>query len=212
MTVRTEGPDAWLIRKGGTRDFAMRDISPRAMSAAMAGQEVRVSKLEWTTRPPRIGSHAYVATSLIGEYVVTTCNDAVYLNNRIVKGYGGKAGAQSHYDQTIRSALEPAGAREGAEDDMAATRHAAWKDTALIREASRLASAAREPAHGADEHRCPICAKPFKVDDICATDISEGICHAACLEGAPVVDLETGEETGGKADTYRYGDDAETER
>lgn len=60
----------------------------------------------------------------------------------------------------------------------------------------------------ADEHRCPICAKPFNVDDLCATDITEGICHAACLEGSPVVDLETGEQTGGKADTYRYGDEA----
>lgn len=73
--------------------------------------------------------------------------------------------------------------------------------------ASALASMGEE-AHA---DLCPICAKPFKPDDICATDISEGICHAACLEGAPVVDLETGDETGGKADTYRYGDDAAAE-
>lgn len=54
--------------------------------------------------------------------------------------------------------------------------------------------------------RCDICAKPLRDDDICATDIEMGICHAACLEGSPVVDLNTGEPTDGKIDTYRYGD------
>lgn len=68
--------------------------------------------------------------------------------------------------------------------------------------ASALASMAKD----GDADLCPICDKPLAPDDLCATDISEGICHAACLEGAPVVELETGEETGGKADTYRYGD------
>lgn len=62
-------------------------------------------------------------------------------------------------------------------------------------------------ARAADEELCPICAKPLLSDDICATDINEGTCHAACLEGSPVVDLETGEPTGGKADTFLYGDD-----
>ncbi|WP_371346040.1 hypothetical protein [Ancylobacter sp. IITR112] len=79
-------------------------------------------------------------------------------------------------------------------------------------EASRIASedAQRSSSGGKeDADLCPICAEPLKPDDICATDISEGICHAACLEGSPVVDLDTGEETGGKADTYRYGDVAE---
>jgi hypothetical protein len=28
---------------------------------------------------------------------------------------------------------------------------------------------------------CPICAVPFKADDVCADDITEGTCHAACL-------------------------------
>jgi hypothetical protein len=56
--------------------------------------------------------------------------------------------------------------------------------------------------------RCDICAKPLLDDDICATDIELGICHAACLEGSPVVDLETGEPTDGKIETYRYGDTA----
>ncbi|MDM9619108.1 hypothetical protein [Rhizobium sp. S96] len=55
---------------------------------------------------------------------------------------------------------------------------------------------------------CPICAEPLVPDDICATDIEMGICHAACLEGSPTVDLDSGEEIdGGKVDTYRYGDD-----
>ncbi|HTO29613.1 MAG TPA: hypothetical protein VL202_00315 [Pararhizobium sp.] len=55
-------------------------------------------------------------------------------------------------------------------------------------------------------HRCPICAEPLTADDICASDIEMSTCHAACLEGSPVVDLDTGEETGGKVDTYRYSD------
>lgn len=57
------------------------------------------------------------------------------------------------------------------------------------------------------EHKCPICGEAFKPEDICATDITEGTCHAACLEGSPVVDLKTGEEIeNGKVDTYRYGE------
>jgi hypothetical protein len=56
-------------------------------------------------------------------------------------------------------------------------------------------------------HCCPICAVPFQPGDICADDIELGTCHAACLEGSPVVDLETGHElSGGQMDTYPYGD------
>lgn len=51
---------------------------------------------------------------------------------------------------------------------------------------------------------CPICDKPFKADDTCATDITEGTCHAACLEGSPVVDLETGEPTDQPVGTFPY--------
>lgn len=59
-----------------------------------------------------------------------------------------------------------------------------------------------------DIEKCPICAEPLKPSDICATDIEMGICHAACLEGSPVVDLDTGEEIeGGKVDTFLYGED-----
>ncbi|WP_053249785.1 hypothetical protein [Ensifer adhaerens] len=67
----------------------------------------------------------------------------------------------------------------------------------------------REEGDGAQStSRCPICAEPFKDDDLCAADITEGTCHAACLEGSPVVDLETGEPTAGPASTFRF---AETE-
>ena len=55
---------------------------------------------------------------------------------------------------------------------------------------------------------CPVCTKPLLDDDICATDIEMGICHAACLEGSPTVDRETGEPIDGPIDTYRYGDTA----
>lgn len=57
-----------------------------------------------------------------------------------------------------------------------------------------------------DEESCPICAQPFKPDDLCASDIELGICHAECLDGSPVVDLDTGEPTDGEADKFRYGD------
>ena len=58
-----------------------------------------------------------------------------------------------------------------------------------------------------DTGRCPICAEPFKPDDICADDITEGTCHAACLEGSPVVDLNSGDELpDGKIDTYPYSE------
>lgn len=45
-----------------------------------------------------------------------------------------------------------------------------------------------------DKHRCPICDEAFKPDDSCATDIELGTCHFDCLDGSPVVDLETCEE------------------
>lgn len=187
-------PEVLAGKKDNDPPMLAARAAAQAMQAAMAGREVSVRALEWKHNGSR-----YFAYCPVTNTHYQACNAT-------------ELAKQNEYRASrIRSAPEPAGAREGAEDDMAATRRAAWKDTALIREASRRTSAAREPAHGADEHRCPICAKPFKVDDLCATDISEGICHAACLEGAPVVDLETGEETGGKADTYRYGDDVTAE-
>lgn len=62
-----------------------------------------------------------------------------------------------------------------------------------------------------EEHieKCPICDEAFKADDLCATDIEMGTCHAACLEGSPVVDLDTGEEVEAKVDTYRYSEVSE---
>lgn len=62
----------------------------------------------------------------------------------------------------------------------------------------------------ADDHECPICAVPFKPGDLCSTDIELGTCHAKCLEGSPVVDLDTGEPFDGPAGTFKYEPD-ETE-
>lgn len=55
-----------------------------------------------------------------------------------------------------------------------------------------------------DTDDCPVCAVAFKPDDVCATDIDLGACHAACLEGSPVVHLDTGEPFDGPVGTYRY--------
>lgn len=55
-----------------------------------------------------------------------------------------------------------------------------------------------------EPHSCFICNEVFKADDLCATDIEEGTCHAACLEGSPVVDLTTGEPSDGPVTTFRY--------
>jgi hypothetical protein len=54
---------------------------------------------------------------------------------------------------------------------------------------------------------CPICAEPFKLGDMCATDIELGQSHAECLEGCPTVDLETGEEIEGPITNYPYEPD-----
>ncbi|WP_173995097.1 hypothetical protein [Agrobacterium tumefaciens] len=55
-----------------------------------------------------------------------------------------------------------------------------------------------------DDIGCPVCTRLLKPDDICATDIDLGICHAECLADTPVVDLNTGEPSDGPIDTYRY--------
>ncbi|QBJ13200.1 hypothetical protein EYD00_07235 [Agrobacterium sp. 33MFTa1.1] len=62
------------------------------------------------------------------------------------------------------------------------------------------------PASDPEVHCCPICDVPFKADDVCATDIDEGTCHAECLAGSPVVDLDTGEPKAGPVDTFLYSD------
>ncbi|MCO5071101.1 MAG: NADAR family protein [Rhizobiaceae bacterium] len=55
-----------------------------------------------------------------------------------------------------------------------------------------------------EPEKCPICAEPFKPGDMCASDVTEGMCHAACLEGAAIVELESGEPSDGPATTYPY--------
>lgn len=60
-------------------------------------------------------------------------------------------------------------------------------------DADTLSQHRKEAEAGTDESfLCPICAVAFKPDDMCLTDINEGTCHATCLEGAPMVDLDTG--------------------
>jgi hypothetical protein len=53
---------------------------------------------------------------------------------------------------------------------------------------------------------CPVCSTLFRPDDLCATDIELGICHAKCLEGSPAVDLDTGEPAGAEIATFRYSE------
>lgn len=65
---------------------------------------------------------------------------------------------------------------------------------------------AATPALDLEVHCCPICDVPFNADDVCATDIEEGTCHAECLAGSPVVDLNTGEPKAGPVDTFLYSD------
>ena len=54
---------------------------------------------------------------------------------------------------------------------------------------------------------CPVCDVIFRDDDLCAMDVNLGTCHAACLEDAPIVDINTGEPMpeGSKAFTVLYG-------
>lgn len=53
-----------------------------------------------------------------------------------------------------------------------------------------------------DPYICPVCDDPIESGDLCATDIDMGTCHADCLKGSPVVDLETGEPLDGEPDTF----------
>ena len=81
----------------------------------------------------------------------------------------------------------------------------AYADTSAWEVQPLYATPPATPIAGGEEpDRCPICAEPFKADDQCAIDITEGTCHAACLEGSPVVDLDTEEPSDGPIWTFRY--------
>jgi hypothetical protein len=54
---------------------------------------------------------------------------------------------------------------------------------------------------------CPVCDRALIAGDRCAIDVEMGTCHAECLEGAPVVDLDTGEPTDAPVFTFIYGSD-----
>lgn len=85
-----------------------------------------------------------------------------------------------------------------------------WTDTEIALnaisdlDAQYAAPAPAAPAAKDTGGRCDICGEPIYPNDICSTDIEMGACHAACLEGSPVVDLETGEPVDGPAHTFRY--------
>lgn len=55
-----------------------------------------------------------------------------------------------------------------------------------------------------DIYECPVCLVALKAGDECATDIELGTCHAACLDGSPVVNLESGEPSDGPIHTYLF--------
>lgn len=79
----------------------------------------------------------------------------------------------------------------------------------ILAEIERLDRTASKASHGESDGEgaaCPICTKPILPTDLCATDINLGVCHADCLQGCPVVDLESGEPVEGPMDTYRYSE------
>jgi hypothetical protein len=54
---------------------------------------------------------------------------------------------------------------------------------------------------------CPVCDEAFKAGEVCAYDLDLGMCHDECLDGAPIVNLETGEPVpGGEVFKFRYGE------
>lgn len=61
-------------------------------------------------------------------------------------------------------------------------------------------------AEDEEPYTCPVCDAAFEDDDLCAMDVDLGTCHAECLEGAPIVNLDTGDPMpeGTKVFTVRY--------
>ncbi|MBB2973983.1 hypothetical protein [Mesorhizobium sp. RMAD-H1] len=115
----------------------------------------------------------------------------------------GIAKAQSH---SRRQALLNAAAFA---ENFSFAKDMSWWAQATKKEVSaetcfQLAVALRVLANEAEIESCPICDVPFTAGDLCATDIEMGMCHAACLEGSPVVDLENGEPSDGPISTYPY--------
>lgn len=143
---------------------------------------------------------------------------------------------EADYEQRIRSALstsqsDPATADDtyqrilGAIEDFAALQSEDGEDWESWYRASfdsarekigillkgRSGSAHPAPATAEDAHVCPVCLVPFVWSDTCGTDIELGICHAACLEGSPTVNLDTGETVDGPIPTFPYREDLEPE-
>lgn len=73
--------------------------------------------------------------------------------------------------------------------------------------AARLQGMISAASAGEDREACSVCDVEFRPGDLCATDIDLGTCHAACLDGSPVVNLETGEPFDGPAFVFVWGSD-----
>lgn len=112
-----------------------------------------------------------------------------------------------------------------AELELTSSIHEGFSTAIMVREQPRMIALFREYADAVQvmaiierargavaedaEARCPICSKDIRSDDMCLDDIEMGACHAACLEGAPAVDLDTGKPLPADAHApqpYRYGD------
>lgn len=63
-----------------------------------------------------------------------------------------------------------------------------------------------------EAYQCPVCLVEIKTGDLCSTDIELGTCHAACLEGSPTVNLETGVPIDGPIPTFVYQAEATPEQ
>jgi hypothetical protein len=259
VTDRADEGGTYLpVRKTPKGNFTM------PLYAALPSDPVRqvaVRPLKWVDAPAgRYLLETVIADSIVGQYAVSTANDAVYFNNALI-GSGGIGMAETHYTSGILSVLIPQAPQPDADGSMtpeeirleelkqmaaydgaivsfdvsepfylASCDHCGWVGSSehcgtdsfgddsdvycprcssrgcdMGRIAAALASQAREP-----DPDCPVCEAPLNPHDICAIDIELGICHAACLEGSPTVDLNTGEPVSGPIPTFRY-DEAEGE-
>ncbi|NTF87537.1 hypothetical protein G6L46_10415 [Agrobacterium rhizogenes] len=81
-----------------------------------------------------------------------------------------------------------------------------WASAVAMGIRSALSTSQSNPAPeiAEDIDACPICLVPFVGSDTCSTDIEMGTCHAACLEGSPTVDLDSGEPIDGPIPTFPY--------
>ena len=53
-------------------------------------------------------------------------------------------------------------------------------------------------------YKCPVCAEPINIGDMCSMEIDMGSCHAECLDESQAVDLSTGEPIPGPVAAYEW--------